>query len=554
MSRALAFGLDQLEQGNHARSRAFRISIYDVRSTTDTVGDIVAGNPLLTLTGPRDFTDECLQVQVQERAGDYLTSGVQGSEISFILEDPNNLFNPMNLLLDSTGDGRWLRAGNVVRILVGDSSIDEADWEIVFTGVLVGSPGITNNRDSVFRRISMRAVDRSNEFVDLQVTSTDFPLSTTYLSVATDLAEISMGLDTAEIDFAGFGSNITGHTSTQFVEESPLTSLANVMIVDGFLPRFDGEGKLTQTQATTSGFPARFYSNEDLFIAIDFPQAEIDIVDSVCIIGLDADLTKVKQPIQDLVEVQLTTGWFAQDEDFGVFWSEDHTVVAEDIKVNVLRSVNGAVNFGGGESFTLIPAPFLGTGTEGFVGSSVKVSTGFAPFILIFMTINYIAAAWIPDIVIAFGGGTTIPIGRFAQALILIGILLIMSQIGRLHVRFRGSVIEYAFLEVKAIAELDQLPGDQPNRVTVQNHMVQTQAIADTVAREQLFLQVARGLPRTIQMMHDLKLEPHDIFEVTDDVYGARRFLIETIAYTLQRGAAPLANITASEITAGLSP
>lgn len=553
MARSLVLALDRLQVVNAPKEPAFKVEIYDVRSTTDTINRIVRGLSLFPLTGPRDFTDEVESVTITEVAGDFVNTGVAASQLTFVIKDKGNQFHPLNMLLDATGDGRWLRAGNVIRITEGDNQVDTADWELTFTGTLIGTPGSAYSRESGDRVLTMGAVDRTAAFVNTVSTSPQFATGTTFLTMAEDIAQSDMNLDVEETDFATFGTALTGH-KVQFVDESPLSSIAKIMMRDGFMPRFNGEGKLTQTQSDVTGFPDRFYTNLDPIIAIDHPQSVVEVFDSVCVLGLDADLSKVKQPFQVLAEVQLTTGYFAQDEDFDIFFSEDQTLLAENVTVNKKRDVNGALNFGGSSSDSLILGEGVAASEPSYKGVRIEISTGFAGALMVLIAVGYLAAAWIPDEVVSVVAGVTIPVGRAVQAAALITILLIMSQIGRYHAIILGEPVEYVYAEIRACAELDSLLGESPNRVEVENHLIQDQTVADNVAREILFRQVARANPRTVTNLTDLKLEPDDIFEVVDPVYGERRFLIERIQRTLQRGVEPRSVMNCFEITSGVTP
>lgn len=551
MPRTLPFALDRLQVHSTGRSPRYRVEVYDVRSTDDTISNVVRSALTDPLTGPRDFTDECERVTWTESAGSYL-GGIPASTLSLNLVDPHARFSSVNLLADPTGDGRWLRAGNVVRLIVGDASIDQADWVEAFTGFIVGQSGSRTGRTAGRNELIVNAVSRESAYIRQQATSPDFGQSTSYLSMAQDIAEIVMGLDADEIEFSGFGARTTGHASTQFVEEPPMVSLAKIMIVDGFLPIFNGEGKLTFTQANIGSLPDRTYENLDTLIELNIPPADTSPLDEITVLGLNADMTKVSQPFQDLQEIQLTTGWFTQNEDFDVYWSEDRTMVAENIDFDVKRSVNGAVTFGGSESFSIIPAP---SGLDGTIGGTIEVTTGFAPALIISLTVGYIAAAWIPDEVVAAIAGVTIPVGRSVQALALVSILLVMAQIGRLHVVIRGNPLEYVFAELSATAFVEPL-GEQPNPETVENPLVQDQVTADSLARELLFREVARANPRSIVMLDDLRITPNDVQEFPDVALGPRRFLSESITRVYSRAdeGSAVMSINSFEITAGLLP
>ncbi len=552
MPRAgVPFALDRLQVASSGRRPGYIVRVYDVRSTIDTIGTIVREIPLQVLTGPRDFSAEATEVDLTEVAGDFINLGVQSALMEFTIVDKYDRFNPVKLLGDPTGDGRWLRAGNVVRLLVGDDSVDTADWPVIFTGTLLGVPGISNARSSGRRQIKLSAAGREAAFVNLETTTPDFGINTTHLTMAQDVAEIVMGLDADEIDFFAFGANTTAHISTQLALQSPMAHLAQILMIDGFMPIFDGEGKLTQTLANIAGLPDRTYDNLDTVIDLGYPSSNEAVTEFVQVEGLDSTMHEMKQPIQDLAEVQITTGYFAQNEEFDVFFSDDRTAIAEDLQFKVLRSVNGALNFGGSESFSAIPAP---DGLGGFLGVEITVSTGFAGALLINIVVGYVAAAWVPDTVLAAFVGETLPVGRAFQAIILVAILLIMTQIGRLHVLIRGAPTENVFPVITGEALLTPAISEQPQPVVVVNHLINTQALADTLAQEFLFRQIVRSLPRNLTMLDDIVVIPNDIMELPDAELGPRRFLANTIARRYRRGELPQMVVSGFETTAGLLP
>lgn len=550
MARSLSIDLN-LIQTSPKRQPAYKVEVYDVRSTSDTIGDIVRGLTLNPTTGPRDFSADVLSVQFDEQISD-IVDAVSSNVIGLVVADPNGVFDPFNAIADPTGDGRWLRRGNVVRIREGDSRVDDSLWPVTFTGKLVGQAGTLTSRDpESARRIVMQAVGREADFLRYKNTSRSFDIGTTYLAMGTDIAQSDMALDADEIDFAGWGATTAGQP-VQFVDEPPMVSLARLMFVDGFVPRFDGEGKLTQSQAFATGVPDRIYTDDGLISAMDRPFSKIDPPNSVVVKGLSSVMTKVVQPRQRLAELTITTGFFTQDETIDVFWSEDKTILAQNVSTEVVRSVNGGLSvLGGGESFSFLPSP---NGLEGFIGVTAEFSTGYAPWLIVFLTATYVALSWVPDQVVTvplLGQGFTINVGSAAAAAALAAALIIMTKIGRGNYQFMGEPFEYVFAEIVARAEIDGTLSQDVVELVIENHLVNTQADADDLARDVLFEQQAKGNPRSFVGPHDLVLEPNDTFEVL----SGRLFKVKRISRTLQRGlTAPVATMDALEITPGIAP
>lgn len=556
MARSLVYALDQ-KMMHPTRRPDYRVYLYDLRSSGDTLGMIVRDLLLDSLTGPLDITDHVYAVDVVEVAGDFVSSGVASSRVTITIIDDTpggavSQWDPQLSADDEDAPARFLRRGNVVRIIEGDKDVDLSQWPITFTGVLVGQAGVDRGRaaDVAGRSIiTMAAVDRSAQYINQVRTSDTFARGAGYLTMAEEIGTNVMGLDIDEIDFSGWGSQTTG-LQIRFAEQSPLVSIAQLMFVDGFLPRFSGEGKLTQTAGIISQSPARFYPSLRTIRHIARPYSELNPVNSVEVSGLEDTMTKVVQQRQPLADVSVTTGYFTSNEEIRVYWSTDRTQMAENVKLDIQKSVNGGLSFlGGGEDWRLLLAE---NQVDISVGAELRLDTGYAPYVIVFLTAVYVVLAAIPDeVVTAVFAGFTIPIGRIIQAVALAAVLILMTKIGRGQYEFVGDPIEWVFAEIRAIAELEGVTAETLNQVTIENHLVQNQGDADDTARVVLFRQQARGNPRTVTALHDLRLEPDDVWQNPD----GRRFLIEQISRRLVRNPGEvLATYSVFEVTPGLNP
>lgn len=541
MPRALPSLLD-LAQIARKRKPAYRIYIYNVRGSTDVLRDVVVSNPLQAATGPREFTAEVRSVRITEVASDYV-DGMGSTIVDIEITDKHGAFDPQG----SGTDPQWIRQGNVVRIVEGDVRVDEAQWVPTFTGEIVGQAGVLRSRavgNSGESKISFRAYDRSARYIKYKRTSENFSQGTSYISMATNVAQNDMGLDSAEISFSSWGTQVTGHTSTQFVFEEPLVSIAKAMFVSGVLPYFDGEGKLTQVDGTVTKAPSRVYNDDAQFVSIERPRTEDNSINRVCVVGLSADMTEVVQPLQVVGTGRITTGYFTQDESFPIYFSDDHSFVAKNIELSVLRSVNGGINFlGGGEEWEEIQLP-----SGEAIGVQISIETGFAPYVVIFLTFVYIILAIIPDEVLYF---FTIPVGRFIQAFALAAILFLMSKIGRGEYEVLGEPYEYVFEEIRGCAQVALTPFNERSEHTIENHLVQNQSDLNNSARRVLLREQAKGNQRTVTMFHDLLLIPDDVFETAD----GRSYMIQSIQRTLAREPeSAIATLACFEVTPGVVP
>jgi hypothetical protein len=531
-----------LAQIDRMRQPRWKIFVYDIRSTGDTLNDIVLGNVLDPDTGPREFSVEAREIQFTENASDYV-DGLGSQIIDVTITDAHGAFDPL------TGDdGNWIRQGNVVRILEGDARVDQANWVWTFTGEITGQAGVLRSRaiGSGESWIKFRAYDRSARFFKYKRTSEDFGQGTPYISMAINVAQNDMGLDLGEIDFSAWGSNTTGHTSTQFVDEEPLVSIAKAMFVDGVLPFFDGEGRLTQTDGNIFKAPSRVYEDFGQFQAIERPMSEDNPINRVYVVGLSDTMTEIAQPQQVLATASITTGYFTSDESFPMYFSDDQSVVAKNVELNIIKSVNGGLNIlGGGEEWEEITIP----GGE-IIGIQVSMDTGFAPYVIIFLTAVYVLLAVIPDTVLPYIN-QTVSVGRLIQAGALAGVLFLMTKIGRGEYEALGEPYEYVFEEIRACAQVALTPFNERNEITIENHLVQNQDDANECAKRVLLREQAKGNARAVPMFHDLVLLPDDKFETPD----GREYMIKSIQRTLSRDEqAVIANVDCFETTPGVTP
>lgn len=556
--RPLTLALDEISLGNTAkRQPAWQVLLYDVRSGENTVADVVTGATLATQTGPLDITPILKSLKIEENGGDYIADGVASSIIQGECIDADGLYDPDLVISDSDALGRFFRKGNVVRVLEGDERVAAADWPMTFTGRLAGQAGYRRGRAPLRASLTFKAYSREATFVPFERTSVQFLYGTTYLAMAEAVASGEMGLETGEMNLFGFGTKVLQHEFSTLAQLNPMAMLAKIMFVDGFLPVFDGAGVLTQTSGLVTDDSDRFYAHTDHIASIDRPLSEVQPPDAVCVVGLEYFTRRVDQPRQTIAKMSVTTGYFTNGEDLTVYWTDDKTQLADNVEPQMLKSVNGGMGLGGGENFFPIPSP--SAQQVGTIGYRVTISTGFAPWVAIFLMATYVGLAALPDYVQGEGVGIgvvvvfgfTISWGRILQAIALAAALLVMTRLGRGEYRFWGEPFEFVFKKIPECAAVEGSSEFDRKEVEVENHLIDNRPDGKWIAGQLLFRQAARGRPRNIEMLHDLALQPDDTMELLTD---NRRFLISSIERTLERGATKIAaNLKAFEITTNIA-
>ena len=558
--RTLTAQLDAIQLAQRRRPD-WKVEIFDIRSTSNEptptrINDVVLFNLGLLLSlpasvGPRDFTDDVDRVQITEVAGDYTRQGVASTAIQCNVSDPDADLDPVEN--PAPGNGRWLRQGNVIVIREGDREIADTDWPMTFTGAIQGQPGQDFNRTTGNATLSAKASSREVDFLRRKSTSENFPQSTTFDFMANEIAETDMGLDADEINLPTLGSRLTAHRSTQFVDESPLTTIAKIMFPDGFMPRFEGDGRLGLTTGEIGKAPSRIYATSELPITITRPILEFNGTNDVEILGLDADLSKIVQQSQELATAEITTGFFSQDAAIPVAWSEDKTQQAQNVNFEILNSIAATLFPFGDEAFTETVQSDGGS-VEGVVDVDGGIGGALRLVALIFTSM--VSSLVTPDIAPQTPAGATavIPFGRAVLTFVAKAIEMILAQVGRGQYRLNGEPYEYVFKEIRSVARIAGIRSEDREQVSVENHLINSQVDCDATAERVLRRERAKQNLRSVGMVFDLRLEPDDVFEVGTGI-GARRYMINTLSRVLSRAAGDnLAQLQCFEVTPGVRP
>lgn len=556
MARVLDTDLDQLQLAERRRP-GYRLEVFDIRSTSTEVtptriNDVVVFNLglglLPAIVGPREFEDDVIQVDVTEVAGDYVNQGIAATHITFQVSDPDGLLDPVGN--PAPANGRWLRQGNVVVVREGDEEVDVSDWPITFTGAIQGQPGQERGRNTGLSVLAVKCSSREVDFLRRKNTTRNFLQGTAFQDIGEEIAETDMGLGLDELNLGSFGGGrLTCHLSTQFVDESPLATLAKLMFPEGFMPRFEGDGRLGITTGVTSKAATRIYDESELPITITRPILEFNGTNDVEIIGLDCDLTKIVQERQLLATAGITTGFFSKDSKIEVIYSEDGTQQAEDLTFLVVQSVGDSPITFGSEDFT----PTIQS-DGGSIRGDIDVDGSIGSGILL---VGLIVGAWIASLGIpdfaTEAPGPVLPTGRSFTVFAGKAIMFVLAQNGRGEYEIHGRPYEYVFKEIRAVARISGIRSEDREQVSIENHLIGSQADADEIALRVLRRERTKQNLRGIFTIHDLRLEPDDVLQVGSGT-GSRRYMINSISRTLSRDGDGTAALGCFEVTSGVRP
>jgi hypothetical protein len=459
-------------------------------------------------------------------------------QISFILKDEAGEFHP-----DTGQHCRYLADGSIFRLREGDARVPEAEWPWTFTGALKGQLGWMAGPRGGARQAQVTAYGREHTqaYKRRQITSAEYTAGTDLGVVLHDLAETFLGLEPIENLIPAVLGVHLAHRSNQIVQLPPWEALSAVLEVVSGVPTFNGEGKLYFWSKNLSRAPDRLLPDYVRVYEVRVEGRSQDVVNKIIVEFLHHELEQVDGPTQKLGQASVTTGFFTFRERLPCYWSEDRRQRAHSTWMKVIKSVNDNLLPVGKESYEE---------NDIFHGTITIEIYWWVPVLATVLLLDYVASHMIhPDYVITdpiTGSGVTIPVGRTAAALDLIGILLIMMSLGSAQYEVWGIPYDLVYPLKRAIAVTDGLEYWEEIDKEIANDFIATYDRAEAVAVNEWVWEQSAARPRTVVLDDDLALEVGDIIELAD----GRRYFVQNLSKQIQRGKVPQLTVQAFQVAA----
>jgi len=494
------------------RRPAYKVYAWD--PATVTISEIASATSSLSsaIPAPLDITPYTSEIAWTNK------------QLSFTMVDPRYLFHP-----DTGGYRNYLGDGAILRLVEGDEVLSETDWVTSFTGQIHGQVGWKKARHSgeIISKVNVYGRGETQAFKRRKITTQEYTVGTDLGVALFDICETYIGLTSAEVRIPYTLGRQFKHKTNQLSQVSPWDGISSLLEVVGYLPVFDGEGKLTYINKSFQRPPAKVITDYFGFVESEVPEYSQDGINKVIVIFLDVTLSRVDSPYQKLGSAEVTTGFFSPKEILPCWWSEDRKQRADGTEMVIKKSVNSGLLPVGTESYEQ---------KDYFHGEIVVAISVWVPILATVMVLAYVAAALIPDGVIVGGfiasAGFTISIGRIVQAAAMISILIIMMSIGSAQYEIWGTPFDYAYLEKKSIAIEDGLAYWLEYEKEITNDFIGTHDQADTIAQTELIWEKSQTRPRRIIIEDDPSLELGDIIVIPD----GRKILITELSKKIKRG------------------
>ena len=418
-------------------------------------------------------------------------------------------------------DGGALRAtigpGRAIRLREGFEGLAESEWLWTFSGTTEGSYSWTydrgNNIDvslTVYGRGNNQAWKRRN------VTSRNYTVGTDWSVMFMNVAKDIMMLEDNEVDVPAPWAVLFDKNTNQIVNYPPWDGMEQLLWGVSARPFFNGEGKLDMISLTQERV-TQTLANDNYLMKYESRASSSETINKVILTYLSNTLSRVNGADQILGTAVITAGFLLNSRSQDVYYSDERKTRSDNPRLVVTQSVNTG---------------FLEVGTEGLVQidefhSRVDVEVAvWAGAVLLVLLASYVAIQagfnFLGDLVGA----------NVAAALILVGILLMMSTIGTGTYEVWGTPYEMVYLEQQVIAIKAGVEFWQEREKEIRNDFISTAEQAQPLVLTQLHYEVMKEQPRSLTLRYDPRIEPGDILELSTTV----RVYVEDVKRGMRRG------------------
>jgi hypothetical protein len=518
-------------QLSRRRRPAYKVLAFD--PSLDSMSQVVCG---ASTQAPLDITQYCSNLNWTP------------ARLTFTLEDPDGLFHP-----DLGGKRQYMADKAIIRLVEGDSQVDEADWINTFTGYIQGQIGWKMERRSqtMQANVSVYARDNNQAWKRRSITSKEYSVGTDLAVMFRDICTDLMGMADAELRIPSSLGLQFKHQVNQVVQMAPWEALTAILQAVGGVQFFDGDGRLTYYSKNLSRPEARVLTDYNKVVDYEIPERSQDVVNKVVVNFLDANLSKVPGSSQCLGTATITAGFFMPEIKVDCWWSDDHKQRAE----NTFMVVKQSCVTGVGRAYSSEPlGPWAKEGYEEIdeFHGRIKITVPlYSDLLFAAELIEYVALTMLmPDGVVTAGigasGGETIPYGRLGQNIVLMGILATLMCIGTGNYEVWGTPYDYVYLKKQSIAVECNIDYWDEVEKSIDNDFIGSHDQADAIALLELTWERSSGFPRKLVIEDDLALEIGDMLRLPD----GRKFFITNLSKQIQRGEVPLLRLDGFKVLA----
>lgn len=442
----------------------------------------------------------------------------------------------------------YIEDGIIVQIRQGDLRVIKQEWVPIFTGTFRGRPGDNPGVPAnVSEGLAATAYGREERFLNLPVTTDSFPVDTDLGEMAMSVAQRHMGLGQNEILFGATGFQ-TKHITNQLVDINALEGLFQLFFPSGGKPKFDSRGRLTFVNVNLDKPPIRVYASDALIESKIATPNDVEVNNDVTVRGLNAELTRVVQDFQLLVEITVNTGFFDSEYDERWYYSDDRTQRAQETFLQTQKKIKWSDG-----DWTEVDefSGKLSIDTKYLRNARVIIFITWLAIQVFVAIIDFIfqGGGIAADIIFTiFGINVTLGALRFALQLAsqaaLAALIWAMNFIGRGEYEVHGKPFEYVYQELVSQSRLVGLLREERRTIEFRNDFISDMATLDSISSSRLRRELVKDQVFTMVVMDDPIVEVDDVIETAD---GSKYYVV-SVAKTIERDVKPVMNLVCWKI------
>ncbi len=546
MSKRRFFGsqIDTVHLQPTNRMPGWRVFIWNKNRAS--IHDVVLGNP----ESPEyDISPWVMSINFSENIVFENNDDAMASSLTMeVIYDPEG--DPIQITEKTMVDG------TPIRVLQGDERVPVKNWVPIFTGVMRGVPTTTEfsrNQKSP-KTLTISCVDRAEKYLNKVVTARAYDRGTDVGKVVVETAVEWMQLDRREIMIGEQGYSV-GHEQNQLVDIEVLKGIAQALFTVGKKPRFNSDGFLVAADTDLDKAPARRYLSKDHIIAMTRSAVLTSINNSVRLLGLSNELTQVVERTKRLAHGTITAGFFEKSVRETIFFSEDDGKPKGGRRAKDTFLGKADVSTIGdkfGESLRWRPA----IEEDGFTvfSGQLRFKTGHDPMVRVILIatwfvnaiIGYVfrsiadVAASESNVELTLVADIVANIAEIIAALAMMGIILSMTEIGRVDWEVHGDPFTNVYQQLAATAVTTGILTEDIKEIEIKNDWLFQLSYMQGIARELLRRELVKGWTYEIEMIDDPLIEVDDIIDV-----DGLKFYITSIRKRLIRPGTGVMKLTA---------
>lgn len=322
----------------------------------------------------------------------------------------------------------------------------------------------------------------------------------------------------------------TQHSSTQLADLTSWAMLWVLLQSSGYEPYVDTLGRVKAINRDTRRAADIIYPDNTRLQSIN-ESTELPSVTEVVIDWLNPQLTKVTQIGRILGSASITAGFFQKTQKKKIYYSQDRTQRAENTYMRIIQSCNtGLIDFCE-EEYT----------QKDQLHGEIKVETSnWAPALATASMAALAVSSKIPDAVVAWGAGYTIPVGRVIHAAGQIAVNLLLMCLGTGHYEIWGTPYDYVHARNKTAAYNNTVPHWHARSKIIESDFVLNEAHAQAFAIRELFYEHRSATTMSVKIVDDLRIELGDILQFSD----GSRFYVTDYSRAIGPGSAAMLDLT----------